>query len=127
MHDPNEDARPPAKHHTAIFILIAMAVMIAWFGWQTLRTHSLSITSVSKPGEYVLEASQPRPSSRRVHVSGWIDGRADLQLGKDAPRSVGPGKVEWSTSGDWTEPKLVLKYTPWGTTMGKLTVEYRID
>ncbi len=127
MHDPNEDARPPARHHTAIFILIAMAVMIGWFGWQTLRTRSLTITSVSKPGDYMLESTATRPSSRRIHVSGWIDGRADLQFGKEDPVSVGPGTVEWKISGDWAESRIPLKYTPRGTALGKLVIEYRID
>jgi hypothetical protein len=127
VHDPHEEPKKPASHHTAVFILIAMVVTIAWFGWQTLRTHTLTITSVSKPGTYVLEASRPRPSSRRVHVTGWIDGRADLQVGSDAAVSVGPGTVEWKTAGDWVEGDLVLKYTPRGTTLGKLTVDYRID
>jgi hypothetical protein len=126
--DASDAPKPAASHRTAVFILIAMAVTIAFYGWQSLRTKQLTITSVSKPGDYVLTRSRTPPSSRWIRVTGWLDGPATLQVsGGLGPVTVGPGHVEWKTGGDWNEGDCTLKYAPAGAATGQLTVEYRIE
>jgi hypothetical protein len=110
-----------------VFILIAITVTTAYFGWQALRTSELSITSISKPGDYRLASSKPHPSSRWIRVTGWIDGLATLEVPGLSPASIGPGSVEWKGAGSWDAGDCVLKYTPRTATMGKLTVAYRIE
>ncbi|HLY10312.1 MAG TPA: hypothetical protein VKW04_13475 [Planctomycetota bacterium] len=128
MDDPTDAPKKAASHRTAAFILIAMAVTIAFYGWQTLRTRQLSITSVSKSGEYRLPCSRTPPSHRWIHVTGWIDGQAILEVpGGPGPERVGPGAIEWKVSGPWDAGDCVLKYSPGSTTLGKLSVEYRIE
>lgn len=128
MDDPHDPPKPAASHRTAAFIMIAMTVTLAFYGWQTLRTRQLSITTVSKPGDYVLTASRKLPSSRWIHVTGWLDGPATLEVSDGpGPVTVGPGNVEWKTAGDWHDVNCTLKYTPAGATTGRLTVEYRIE
>jgi hypothetical protein len=125
--DSHEDANKPASHRTAVFILIAMTVTIAFFGWQALRTSQLSITSISKPGDYRLVSSKAHPSKRWIHVTGWIDGLATLEIPRLESATIGPGSVEWKGASDWDAGDCVLKYTPRTATMGKLTVDYRIE
>jgi hypothetical protein len=127
VHDPNEAPKKPASHRTAVFILIAMTVGIAWFGWQTWRTASLSITTVSKPGEYPLPPPRKPAAAYWVHVTGWIDGQATIELPSNAPATIGPGNVEQRLTGALHDPQCILKYTPRGTSMGRLLVEYRFD
>jgi len=126
--DPHEHApKKPTSPRTAIFILIAIFVSIAFYGWQALRTRQLTITSISKAGEYPLTLSRTPPSSRWIHVSGWIDGTATIQLNGEDPVTIASGNVEWKTAGDYTDRDCVLKYKPGTAKMGKLTVEYRVE
>jgi len=126
--DSHEHApQKPTSHRTAVFILIAITVSIAFFGWQALRTRQLTISSISKPGEYRLTCSRTPSSSRWIHVSGWIDGKATIRLNGVDPAAIGPGNVEWKTSSDWHEGDCMLQYSPGTAVMGKLTVDYRIE
>lgn len=127
MHDPSDAPKTPASHRTAAFILIAMAVTLAYFGWQVYRTSRLSITSVSKPGDYLLTSPRQAPSSLWLHVSGWLDGQAAIEIAGRGPAPLGPGNVEWKIRCDWSQRDCVLKYTPGSATTGRLEVEYRID
>lgn len=127
MHDPNEEPRRNATHRTAVFILIAMFVGIAFLGWQVFRTRRVSLTAVTKPAELRLTASRKLPSTMWVRVSGWIDGQAVVEACGRPPATIGPGNVQWKVSGDYYEPEGVLKYTPSSVKLGRLEVEYRID
>jgi hypothetical protein len=124
----HEHTRKPTSPWTAVLTLAAVFVAVAFFGWQTLHTRQLTISSVSKPGEYTLICPRSSPSSRRIHVTGWIDGKATLEItGGLGPESIGPGNVDWKTGGDWYAGDCVLTYSPGTATTGKLTVEYRFD
>jgi len=127
VHDSFEDAKKPASHRTAVFILIAMSVTIAFFGWQALRTSQLSITSISKPAEYRLASTTPHPSRRWIRVTGWIDGQATIDVPGQESATIGPGGIEWRCAGSWEAGDCVLKYTPRTAKTGKLTVEFRIE
>jgi len=126
--DPSEEPRTPARRRTAAFVIVAMAVTLGWFGWQVYRTSRLSIIAVSKPGEYRLTSSRKGVTLLWIHVSGWIDGTASVEMAPYGPsQSLGPGNVEWKISREWTNPDCELKYTPKSATTGRLEVEYRFD
>ena len=127
MVNPAEDPKKPASHRTAVFILVAMFVGTAYFGWQVYRTSRLSIVAVSKPAEFRLKASREHPTAFWIRISGWIDGQGQVEIAGRPPELLDAGNVQWRLKGDWTEPECVLKYTPKGATMGRLEVEYRID
>lgn len=127
MIDPSEAPRTPARRRTAAFVIVAMIVTLAWFGWQVYRTSRLSIVAVGKPGDYRLTASRKDVSTLWLHVNGWIDGRATLEIPGRAPQSLGPGNVEWKIGCDWFQADCVLKYSPSSATTGRLEVEYRFD
>lgn len=127
MTDPTEESGKPATRRTAAFVILAMFVTLAWFGWRVGRTSRLSIVTVGKPGEYRLASARPNPSALWIHVSGWIDGRASLEIPGRASQPLGPGSVEWKLGCDWTEAACVLKYVPTSATTGRLEVEYRFD
>jgi hypothetical protein len=125
--DPSEEPRTPARRRTAAFVIVAMAVTLAWFGWQVYRTSRLSIIAVSKPGDYRLTSPRKDVSKLWVHVNGWIDGQATLEIPGRAPQPVGPGNVEWKIGCDWSQADCILKYAPSSATTGRLEVEYRFD
>lgn len=127
MIDPSEEPRTPARRRTAAFVIVAMAVTLAWFGWQVYRTSRLSIIAVSKPGEYRLTSSGKGVDSLWIHISGWIDGQAVVEIPNGPSQTLGPGNVEWRISRKWYLPDCVLKYTPKSATTGRLEVEYRFD
>jgi hypothetical protein len=125
--DPSEQPRPPTRRRTAAFVLVAMVVTLTWFGWQVYRTSRLSITAVGKPGDYRLTSSRKGASAIWLHVSGWLDGTASLELPGRASQLLGPGNVEWKLRHEWSETECVLKYAPKTATTGRLEVEYRFD
>jgi hypothetical protein len=127
VQDPHDAPKAPASHRTAAFILIAMTVTLAYFGWQVYRTSRLSITTISKAGDYRLASTKPAPSTLWLHVSGWLDGEAAIEVPGRGPATLGPGNVEWKIGCDWFQKDCVLKYTPRSATSGRLDVEYRID
>jgi len=125
----HEHPRPsPTSPAKAVLILVAIAVATGFLGWQTLRTRQFTITTLSRPGTYRLTCAPSHPSSRRIHVSGWIDGTATFEItGGRGPETVGPGNVEWKTGGDWSGGDCLLKLTPGTAVTGELRVEYRFD
>jgi len=125
--NPAEEPKKHASHRTAVFILVAMFVGTAYFGWQVYRTSRLSIVAVSKPAEFRLKASREKPSTFWIRISGWMDGEAQVEIAGRAPAMIGAGNVQWRLSGEWTESECVLKYTPISAKLGRLEVEYRID
>jgi len=126
--DPDEKHRPStATRRTAALIVLALFVTLAFMGWRVLGTSHLTISAVAKPSEHLLKSPKPRPSSLRIHVTGWLDGQATLQSPHREATVVGPGPVEWRAGGDYYEPEAVLRYAPRGATAGQLTVEYRFD
>lgn len=128
MEEAHEHPAKSTSPRKAVLVLVAMFVLIAFFGWQTLHTRQITITSVSRAGAYTLVCPRTAPSSRRIHVTGWIDGKATLEITEGlGPETIGPGNVDWKTGGDWYAGDCLLKYSPGTTTMGKLTVEYRFD
>jgi len=63
-----------------------------------------------------------------IHVTGWIDGTATLELpGGAGPVTLDAGNVEWKLSGDWTQGDCILKYLARDRADRTLTVEYRIE
>ncbi|MBV8879180.1 MAG: hypothetical protein JO332_04360 [Planctomycetaceae bacterium] len=127
MIDPSEEPRKPSSHRTAVFILLAMFVTIAYFGWQVYRTSRLTIVAVTRSGEYRLTASREHPTSCWVRVSGWIDGQAVVEVAGRPAATLGPGNVQWKSAGDTDGRECVLKYAPKSVTLGRLDVEYRIE
>lgn len=127
MEDPHDEPKRPTSHRTAVFILIAMFIGTGFLGWQVLRTSKLAITAVTKPGEYRLPGSVPKPTHLRVHITGYLDGQATVEIPGQPPRTLGPETVNEKWSLDWTTPDCLLKYTPKTVTLGRLEVEYRID
>jgi hypothetical protein len=125
--DPSEEPRTPARRRTAAFVIVAMAVTLAWFGWQVYRTSRLSIIAVSKPGEYRLTSARKDVKLLWIHVSGWIDGSASVEIPSGPPQWLGPGNVEWKMRREGVAPECILKYTPKSATTGRLEVEYRFD
>ncbi|HUR38239.1 MAG TPA: hypothetical protein VM222_02045 [Planctomycetota bacterium] len=128
MIDPEEKHRAStATRRTAVLIVLALFVALAFLGWRVLGTSRLTISAVAKPSEHRLKSPKPHPSSLRIHVTGWLDGQATLQSPHREATVVGPGPVEWRAGGDYYEPEGVLRYAPRGATVGQLTVEYRFD
>ncbi len=127
MDESHGHPKKPTSHRTAIFILVVTFVAIAYFGWQTLQTRRLTISSLSKPGEYRLTGPELHPTRLRVHVTGWLEGQATIAIPGQQAATIGPGNVDWTWSGPWKEPDCLLKYAPKTATMGSLSVEYRIQ
>jgi hypothetical protein len=125
--DPAEEHRKPTNPRRAVFILLCMAVTIALFGLQVLKTSTLTISAVGKAGEYRLTGHQLHPTRLRVHVTGWLEGQATIGIPGQPAATIGPSNVDWTYSGAWVEQDCLLKYTPKTATMGSLSVEYRID
>jgi hypothetical protein len=123
----HEHTKQPTSHRTAVFILVAVSVAIAYFGWQSLKTSTLRISAVSKPGEYRMMGGPHHPTRLRVHVTGWLEGQATIGIPGQEAATIGPGNVDWNHSGAWVEPDCLLQYTPKTATMGSLTVDYRIE
>ena len=126
MADPSaDDARKALPHRAAVFVALAMGAIILMLGWRVLATASLDVASVTRAGEYSLISPRKSSGGLWVHVTGWIDGTAEMEIPGRPGGKVGPGNVDWRSDGDWAQNSATLKYLPRGVTTGHVRVEYR--
>lgn len=112
---------------TALLVVLGLLATLGFLGWRASRTSRLRIPAVTRDSEQRLLSPSGNPSSLRVRVRGWIDGRATIRLDEREAVRIGPGPVDWTGGVDCLQPACLLRYSPATVTQGELSVEYRFD
>ncbi len=104
-------------------VLLVLIAIVAWVSrWPRYEIAPGEIAARS-----VREIRCPREGNvyaLAIHVSGEINGHATFVT----PRgtfSLGPGRVDLETGGDYYEDKATLEYIPENVTEGQLVVKYK--
>jgi hypothetical protein len=125
--DPGEAHRKTRLNpKTTVLILVALVATLSFLGWRNSRISRFSIPSLAKASQHRLTGASPDPDTLWIRVSGWVDGKATLQLTDREAVPIGPGPVDWAVGVDYFEPACLLRYTPSTVTQGELLVEYRL-
>ena len=108
-----------------IFIAVIALALGTWkwlIAWQYVGLSDSEITQ-----ETVLKFKGWRdPVALKLRITGEIDGRA-LITSPFEVTAVGPGKFQWSESGDHYERDAVVRYSPETVSKGYLKVYYDFD
>lgn len=109
-----------------ITIVVCLAIAFALFQIFTRKPRvSIGNADIQNPVTFELTFGGQFPHALNLHVTGEIDGHAQLST-PHGTIPLKPGDVDERLAGDFYDAKLILDYTPTDVTQGHLDIAYRV-